>query len=65
MKTQYLMSGTTEIVVEETKRILDVCAPGGGFIMTNTLALDQVDHKLMEAWHEATLKIWGCFNIKY
>lgn len=60
MKTQYLMSGTTERVVEETKRVLDICAPGGGFIMSNTLALDQVDHKLMEAWHEATLK-YGSF----
>lgn len=60
MKTQYLMSGTPERVTEETKKILDACAPGGGFIMTNTLALDDVDHKLMEAWHEATLK-YGCF----
>lgn len=60
MKTQYLMSGTPERVTEETKKCLEICAPGGGFIMTNTLALDEVDHRLMEAWHEATLK-YGSF----
>ncbi len=61
MPTQYLMSGTTERVIDETKRILDICAPGGGFIMSNTLNIDQADHKLMEAWKEATLK-YGSFK---
>lgn len=61
MKTQYLINGTKERVIEETKKVLDICAPGGGFIMTNTLNIDQADHALMEAWKEATIK-YGTFK---
>ena len=56
MPTQYLMSGSKERVIEHTKRVLDTCAPGGGFIMTNTLALDHAERGLMEVWHESVLK---------
>ena len=55
MPTQYLISGTTERVVNETKRLIDACAPGGGYIMSNSLALDNADHRLMEAWYETTV----------
>jgi hypothetical protein len=53
--TQYLISGSTERAVDETKRLIDICAPGGGYIMSNSLALDNIDHKLMEAWYETTV----------
>ncbi len=56
MPTSALISGTPEKVVELTKKLLDDCAPGGGYIMSNSISLDNVDHRLMEAWHEATLK---------
>lgn len=56
MKTQTLMFGSKEDVIEETKQILDICAPGGGFIMSNSIALDQVKRENVEAWREATLK---------
>ena len=55
MPTQYLISGSTERVVSETKRLIDICAPGGGYIMSNSLALDNADHRLMSAWHETTV----------
>jgi len=55
MPTQYLISGSADRVKDETKRVIDTCAPGGGFIMSNSLALDNVDHKLMEAWYETTV----------
>ncbi|SHJ57569.1 uroporphyrinogen decarboxylase family protein [Parasporobacterium paucivorans] len=56
MPTQYLMSGPKERVVEQTKRMLDICAPGGGFVFSNSLALDDVDRGLMETWQESVLK---------
>lgn len=56
MPTQQLMNGTARDVVEITKRMLDICAPGGGYIATNSLALDSLDLKLMEAWKDAIWK---------
>lgn len=56
MPTQYLMSGSKERVIEHTKKMMDICAPGGGYIMSNSLSLDEVDRGLMEAWHESILK---------
>lgn len=56
MPTQYLMGGSKERVIEQTKKMIETCAPGGGFIFTNSLALDQVDPGLMQAWRESILK---------
>lgn len=54
MPTQLLMKGSTPYQVEEqVKRVLDDCAAGGGFFMTNSLSLDNVEHELMFAWKEA------------
>lgn len=53
--TQHLISGSRERVVDETKRMLDICAPGGGYIMANSLALDNADHELVQAWYETTV----------
>jgi hypothetical protein len=55
MPTQYLISGSTQRTIDETKRAIDACAPGGGYIMSNSLALDNIDHRLMEAWYETTV----------
>lgn len=56
MQTQTLMFGTKEDVVEETKRVLDICAPDGGFIMSNTLALDTAKRENLEIWRETVDK---------
>ncbi len=53
--TQHLISGSIERVIDETKRMIDVCAPGGGYIMSNSLAVDNADHRLVEAWYETTI----------
>jgi hypothetical protein len=55
MPTQALISGSRDRVVELTKRLIDDCAPGGGYIMSNSISLDNADHRLLEAWHETTL----------
>lgn len=51
-----LAFGKPEKIEEETKRMLDICAPGGGFIMDCSIILDNADHQNMRAWKEATLK---------
>lgn len=55
MPTPYLMSGDKQRVIDETKRIIDICAPGGGFIMSNSLALDSVNAENMDAWRQTVL----------
>jgi hypothetical protein len=56
MPTSLLMQGNVAQIEDETKRIIDICAPGGGYIMSNSTALDVVPPESMRAWHEATLK---------
>ncbi|MDO4572807.1 MAG: uroporphyrinogen decarboxylase family protein [Clostridia bacterium] len=57
MPTQMLMEGgRPETVRDQVRRMLDICAPGGGYIMSNSLALDHCERALMEAWHEAVLE---------
>lgn len=56
MRTQTLMHGTPDQVEEETKQMLDVLAPGGGFFMSNTIALDEVCPENMHAWRNALEK---------
>jgi hypothetical protein len=51
-----LAFGTEDQVVKETRRQLDILAPGGGFIMDCSLMLDNAKHENMRAWHETTLK---------
>jgi len=51
-----LIYGTPEKVTEDTKRMLDVCMPGGGFIMGGSIVLDLCKPELFDAFYEATLK---------
>lgn len=55
MKSQYLMPGQNpQRIRDEVKRLMDICAPGGGYFMCNSLSLDIADPKLMHAWRDAT-----------
>lgn len=56
LDTNLLTYGTKEAVVEATKRLLDVCAPGGGYIMSNAVGLDNVKPENLAAWSEAVEK---------
>lgn len=56
MSTTLLINGTPEQVVDETRRMIDLCAPGGGFIMDDSIIIDNASMKNMMAWREATLK---------
>ncbi|MCL2493284.1 MAG: hypothetical protein FWF33_04490 [Clostridiales bacterium] len=54
--TTNLNYGTKEQVIEDTKRMLDACAPGGGFMMNCSIVLDNFKRELMDAWYETTMK---------
>ncbi|MCL2492779.1 MAG: hypothetical protein FWF33_01905 [Clostridiales bacterium] len=55
LDTSLLISGTVDEVVKATKKLIDTCAPGGGYLMSNSLAIDNARHDLIEAWRETTL----------
>lgn len=61
MPTEYLMMGDKQRVIDHTKKMIDLLAPGGGFIMTNSLAIDQVKTENLEAWKD-TLFEYGKYR---
>ncbi len=61
MPTEYLMMGDKQRVIDHTKKMIDLLAPGGGFIMTNTIAIDQVKTENVEAWKD-TLFEYGKYR---
>ena len=56
MSTTTLLCGTPKQVEEETRRLLDLCAPGGGYIMSNDISLDNCKRENLAAWYEAVEK---------
>lgn len=52
MPTEYLMMGDKQRVIDHTKEMIDLLAPGGGYIMTNTVAIDQVKTENLQAWKD-------------
>lgn len=56
MKTSTLMHKTPQEVEDEVKASMDILAPGGGYIMSNTVALDYVSPENMHAWRNAVEK---------
>lgn len=58
MRTQTLMHGTPEDVERETREALEILAPGGGYFMSNSIALDDVPAANMHAWRD-TLEKYG------
>ena len=50
--------GTKQEVIDETKRIIDVCAPGGGFIFETACGLDYCSHENVEAMFD-TVRNYG------
>ena len=56
LPTATLMFSTPEKVVDETKRLLDICAPGGGFIMDASIVIDRCPKENLHAMFDTTLK---------
>ena len=55
MPSADLLFGKPEKIVEETKRMIDVCAPGGGFIMDCSIVLDHYNEANFDAWYQTTI----------
>lgn len=56
LDTNLLSYGTKETIEEEVKRLLDICAPGGGYLMSNSISLDNCKRENLIAWREAVEK---------
>jgi len=56
LDTATLMYGTKEQIADEAKRILDIGAPGGGFIMDISIGLEECDLANLEVLFETTEK---------
>ena len=55
----YLLNyGTKQQVIDECKRLLDVCAPGGGFIFETAYGMDYAKDENVEAMFD-TVKTYG------
>ena len=54
LPTSLLAFGKAQEVADETKRLLDDCAPGGGFIMDCSIVLDHYNQENLDAWAQTT-----------
>lgn len=61
MNTATLMHKKPQDVEDEVKRTFDILAPGGGFISSNSVALDFASPENMHAWRNAIDK-YGCYK---
>lgn len=60
LPTSLLLYGKPHEVVDETRRLLDTCAPGGGFLMDCSIVLDHYKEENLEAWFDTTLQYGRC-----
>ena len=58
--TNLLQFGTPDQVRDEAKKLLDICAPGGGFIFMTSSGLSHVKRENVEAMFE-TVKEYGVY----
>ena len=61
LATATLMFSTPEKVADETKKLLDTCAPGGGFIMDVSIVLDRCPKENLHAMFDTTL-MYGVYK---
>jgi len=60
LPTATLMYATPEKVADETKKLLDICAPGGGFMMDVSIPIDKAPRENMHAMFDTVHK-YGCY----
>lgn len=51
-----LIYGKKQEIIDATKRMIDDCAPGGGFIMDCSIVLDHYKEENLDAWFETTFE---------
>ena len=55
VSTTALAYGKPQEVIDETKKLIDTCAGGGGFIMDCSIVIDNVKHENLHAMFDTTL----------
>lgn len=55
LPTALLTYGKKQEVIDRTKEMLDICAPGGGFIMDASIVIDNANPENLQAMRETTL----------
>jgi len=56
LPTALLMYGTPEKISDETKKLLDICAPGGGFMMDTSIPIDKCPKENLHAMFDTVHK---------
>ncbi|MCL2163800.1 MAG: hypothetical protein FWH55_05250 [Oscillospiraceae bacterium] len=56
LPTASLMFGSKQQVIDETKEMIEICAPGGGFIMDNAIGLEEGPFENLQAMFDTTLQ---------
>ena len=60
VSSSLLITGTTEQVKEKCRELIDTCAPGGGYIMANGAAIDEVNPENLKTMIDFT-KEYGVY----
>ena len=56
LPTATLMFSTPDKIADETKKLLDICAPGGGFMMDCSIPVDRCPKENLHAMFDTVLK---------
>jgi len=56
LDTATLMFGSKEQIINETRQIMEIGAPGGGFIMDNSIVMDECDPGNLDTYFETVEK---------
>ena len=56
LPTATMMFSTPEKVADETKRLLDICAPGGGFMMDVSIPIDRCPKENLHSMFDTVMK---------
>ena len=56
LPTATMMFSTPEKVADETKKLLDICAPGGGFMMDVSIPIDRCPKENLHAMFDTVMK---------
>jgi uroporphyrinogen-III decarboxylase len=54
LPTALLVNGSVKQVERETRKLIDILAPGGGFIMNSSIIIDNARHENMRVWRDTT-----------
>jgi uroporphyrinogen-III decarboxylase len=61
LPTSVLCTGTPEMVKQRCKELIEICAPGGGYILTGGAAIDTGNGENLRAMTDAALE-YGCYQ---